>query len=307
VDAKIAEKINRIAGDTTHGASWLTKQAIGILNLTARESRAQTIGEFVDEIRQVTLAVAKARPSMVSLANYANFFLAQILEAREQKDLPALKSYALTKGLELAKNSKQAFSKTIEYASSIIKDTDTVATCSYSSTVCQVLEVAKRKGTSFQVIIAQSSFGNTNYGDILAAELATCSIPTQIIADKDIHRQIARATKALIGADTITADGNLINGTPSLALARASRTKQVPLFVVCETSKFDFFGYTSAFREPGFDNIPLDMCTAVITEKGTMRPELVTTYIQQKTEEMTRLLQGDKLVLKDTIDQKPAG
>lgn len=307
MDAKIAEKISKIAGDTTHGASWLTKKAIGILSLAVRENRAQTIDEFVEEIRQVALAIATARPSMVSLANYANFFLVQILEARDQKDLPALKSHALTKGLGLAKNSRQAFAKTIEYASSIIKDTDTVATCSYSLTVCRVLELAKHKGTSFQVIIARSSFGNTNYGEILAAELAARSIPTQIIADDEIHRHIARATKALIGADTITADGNLVNGTPSLALARASMTKQIPLFVVCETAKFDFFNYAPRFKEPGFDCVPLDMCTAVITEKGTMRPELVTTYIQQKSEEITRLLQQDKPDLRNAIDYKQIG
>lgn len=290
VIAKLTERINRISADTTHGASWLTRQAISALCLAAKESQADTVEQFLGELREVTSALAKARPSMVPIANYAHFFLAQVIAAKQHKGLPALKSYAMSKGVELIRASRQAFSKTVEYASGIIKDNDTIATCSYSSTVCQVLVLAQHKDTKFKVIIAESKFGSTSYGEVTAAELTRYSIPTEIIADKNIPHRVAKANKTLIGADAVTANGYILNGTPSLELARASRAKQIPFYVICETAKFDFFGYMSGYIEPGFDAVPLDMCTAVITEKGTMRPDLAIAYIQQKTDEIARAL-----------------
>lgn len=285
---RITERINRISTDTVHGASWLTRQAISTLSLAAKESQAGTVEQFIEEIRQIASIIARARPGMVSIANYANLFLAQVIEAGRHKDLTALKSCAAAKGLELVRASKQAAQKTVEYASPIINDNDVVATCSYSSTVCQVLATAKRKGANFRVIVARSVTNDISYGEIMAAELARHSITVEIFADDRLRREIASASKTFIGADAVTASGYVINGTPSLSLAQASRSRRVPLYVVCETAKFDFFGHLDRPTEPGFDLVPLSLCTAVITEKGTMRPDLVATYIQQKSEEMAR-------------------
>lgn len=289
--AKLADRINRIATDTVHGASWLTRYAIATLSLAIRESQAQTANEFIKEIEQVTSTIARARPSMVSIANCTHLLFTQILlEAKHEKDVSNLKLRAVAKTLELAKALRQALSKTVEYASVIIEDNDTIATCSYSSTVCQVFKLAKSRDTKFQVLVAQSKLGNTSYGEYTATELAAFSIPVKVFNDTDINQKIAKASKTLIGADAITIHGYLINGTPSLALAQASRTKRVPLYVVCETAKFDFYDYATGNLELGFDHVPLDMCTAVITEKGTMIPELVIAYIKQKVEEGAGLL-----------------
>ncbi len=289
VNRRTADRISKISKDTAHGASWLTRQAISILSLAAKESYAETTEQFIEEMRQTAFAIAKARPSIVSIVNYANSFLIDLMRAGQQKDLGALKSYATAKGLELITVSRQAFLKTIEYASAIIKDNDAIATCSYSSTVCQTLAAAKHKDTNFRVLIAESRVDSTSYGETTAIELARHSIPTEIFADNSISRQVAKASKSIIGADAVTASGYIVNGTPSLRLAQASRNRQVPFYVVCETAKFDLFGYLGECTEPGFDSVPLSICTAVITEKGTMRPDLVVAYIQQKSEEMVRL------------------
>ena len=125
---KLADRINKISADTIHGASWLTRQATSVLIFAVKESRAETVEQFIEEVTSITSAVARARPGMVSIANYANFFLAQILAAGQQKDLAAFKSYSMAKGQELIKSSRQAFLKAVEYASAIVKDDDTIAT-----------------------------------------------------------------------------------------------------------------------------------------------------------------------------------
>jgi translation initiation factor 2B subunit (eIF-2B alpha/beta/delta family) len=284
VDIKIIERINKIKEDRVHGAGWLSQQAISTLNLAISESQAHTIADFVEEINTVAAELIKARASMSSIANYTNRFLQEIIQrSQSEKNLASLKSFAKAKGKELIKSSVGAFSKAVEYGCGIITDLDTVITCSYSLTACKVFELSRKRGTKFRVIVAESRFGDKAYGKITAEQLMKHQIPVEIIRDENIPLRIAKADKALVGADSITVDGFLINGTPTLILAQAAKKKKIPLYTVCETAKFDTQGHMdeNLKLEPGFDKTPLDLVTGIITEKGTMQPSLVISYIEE--------------------------
>ena len=284
MNTKVIEEINKLKSDRVHGAGWLSRQAISILNLALDKSQAHTIAEFIEEIQMVASELVKARPSITPIANYIGQFLQQIIQmSQSEKDLASLKSFAKAKGNELIKSSVRAVSKAVEYGCGIITDLDTVITCSYSSTICKVLELSMQRETRFRVIVAESRFEDNAYGEITAEQLMKHKIPAEIIRDKDIQVRISKADKALVGADSITADGYLINGTPTLTLAQAARKKKIPLYTICETAKFDIDGATSkrAELEPGFDKTPLDLITGIITEKGTMQPSLVIAYIEE--------------------------
>jgi translation initiation factor eIF-2B subunit delta len=284
LNTKLIEKINKLKSDRVHGAGLLARQAISVLNLAINESQAQTTAEFVEEIQKVAAEIIKARPSITPIANYTNQLLQQItLRAQEEKNLASLKSFAKAKRNELIKSSVKAVSKAVEYGCGIIADLDTVITCSYSSTVCKVLELSRQRETRFRVIIAESRFDDKAYGEIAAQQLMRYQIPVEIIRDDNIQIRISKADKAVVGADSITADGYLINGTPTLTLAQAARKKKIPFYTICETAKFDTQGYTAkaAELEPGFDKTPLDLVTGIVTEKGTMQPSLVIAYIEE--------------------------
>lgn len=292
MNSKLIEEINDLKNDDIHGASGLSLHALNTLNLAVSESGAKTIAEFVKEIEEVAEQLASARPNITPIANYSNQFLHQIImKSQGEHDFEALRSFAEKKGKELVKSATKAFSKTVEYASGIISDLDTVITCSYSSTVCQVLEIASQRETRFRVIIAESRHNDKAYGEITAKQLMQYQIPVEMVPDANINFRIAKADKALVGADSITGDGYLINGKPTFSLAQAAKSKNIPLYVACESSKFTIRGYVtkSAELEPGFDRIPLDLVTAIITEKGTMLPGLVMSYIEEKAEEMAHL------------------
>ncbi len=284
MNSKIIEKLNKLKNDRVHGAGWLSRQAISTLNLAINESQARTVADFVEEIRTVAAELIKARPSITSIANYINQFLQQvILRSQSEKNLASLKSFAKAKGNELIKSSVRAVSKAVEYGCGIITDFDTVITCSYSSTVCKVLELSRQRETKFRVIVAESRFKDKAYGEITAEQLMKHQIPAEIIRDENVQLRISKVDKALVGADSITADGYLINGTPTLILAQAAKKKKIPFYTVCETAKFDIQGCTSKGTElePGFDKTPLDLITGIITEKGTMQPSLVIAYIEE--------------------------
>ena len=292
MNSKLIEEINDLKNDDIHGASGLSLHALNTLNLAVSESGAKTIAEFVKEIEEVAEQLASARPNITPIANYSNQFLHQIImKSQGEHDFEALRSFAEKKGKELIKSATKAFSKTVEYASGIISDLDTVITCSYSSTVCQILELASQRETRFRVIIAESRHNDKAYGEITAKQLMQYQIPVEMVPDANINFRISKADKALVGADSITGDGYLINGKPTFSLAQVAKSKNIPLYVACESSKFTIRGYVtkSAELEPGFDKIPLDLVTAIITEKGTMLPGLVMSYIEEKAEEMAHL------------------
>jgi len=292
MNSKIIEEINRLKKDTIHGASWLSLQAINILTLAMSESPARTVADFVREIKTVAEELTQARPNITPIANYANQFLYQIItRSQSEKSLDSLRSFALIKGKELVKSATKAVSKAVEYGCGTISDLDTVITCSYSSTVCQVLELASQRETRLRVIAAESKFNGKAYGEITAEQLMKHRIPVEIIADENIQDRISKADKALVGADSISADGYLINGKPTHLLAQAAKNKKIPFYVVCESAKFAIQGYVakSPGLEPGFDKTPLNLITGIITEKGTMQPSLVIAYIEEKTEEMAQL------------------
>jgi ribose 1,5-bisphosphate isomerase len=287
LNTEVIEKINELKNDRVQGAGWLARQAISILKLAINESQARTVAEFVEEIQTVAAELTKARPSITPIANYINQLLQQItLRSQSEKNLASLKSFAKAKGNELIKSSVRAVSKAVEYGCGVITDLDTVITCSYSSTVCRVLELSRQRETKFRVIVAESRFEDKAYGEITAGQLMKHRIPVEIIRDENIRIRISRADKAIVGADSITADGYLINGTPTFTLAQAAKKKKIPFYTICETAKFDTQGYTAKAPElePGFDKTPLDLVTGIVTEKGTMQPSLVIAYMEQMTQ-----------------------
>jgi len=288
MNPKVAEKINELRNDRTHGASLLSRQAVSILNLAINESQADTAADLIDEIRVIAAELIKARPNMVSIANYIHTFLQKImLEAQNKKQLDILKSFALAKGDELIELSEEAVLRAIEYGSAIIGNQDKVITCSYSSTVCEAFELAKQNGRKFQVIIAESKFEDKAYGKITAEQLKQRQISVEIIGDEDISIHASRAKKALVGADSILDDGSLINGTPTYRLAKAVAQAGLPFYSICETGKFDVHSYMAKTPKPelGFDKTPYNLITGIITEKGVIETSQVIAYVK----EMARL------------------
>ncbi len=76
-----------------------------------------------------------------------------------------------------------------------------------------------------------------------------------------------------MGADSVLRDGRLINGLPTYELALAAKGR-LPFYVVCETLKFNPRVSSMQVKlEEGFDLIPPELITGIITEAGTFKPE----------------------------------
>ncbi len=281
MNPNIREKINELKNDRLHGASWLSIQAIHIVGLAIQENSATTVSQFINEMETTATAIMNSRPSMASIANYISQLLYQInTSSRGQKQLNYIQSAAQSKVVELVKLMQEATLKAAQNGATMINDQDTIITCSYSSTVCATFKIAQERAIKFEVLVAESKYNSTKYGEISAEQIRLYQIPVTVITDASIKQYVNKANKALVGADTIGTDGSLVNGTPTYKLAQEAAVAKIPLYPICETAKFDVLAQRlkSFHLEPGFDLIPPYLVTGFITEAGIIKPNEVSNF-----------------------------
>ena len=280
MNPEIAAKIDDIRLDRMHGAAWLSREAIAVLKLAAEMSEAETIDDFLAEIKGVARRLSAARPAMAPIANNVSRFVYEVLtQFEEGTGLDQLKSLAHAKGDELIRDVEKAALEAAEKGAEAIEDGDSVMTCSYSSTICRVFKLAKLNGKSFEVLVAESKYGSKRYGAIAVNELMGQGILAMLVSDNAIRDNISTAKKVLVGADSILRDGSLINGIPTYELALAAKDCNIPFYSVCETAKFNIQSYFEL--EPGFDHIPPNLIAGIITEKGMIKPDEVARWIEE--------------------------
>jgi len=269
----LKKSISALKRDREHGAGFLGRQALEILRRTGADSTAETAEKFLAEINQVADALIEARPCMVSIANYALFLKKELAGAAVTAKSPQrLKKTAFSIASRLLKSQEKSSASAGRNAVKLVSKRSIVMTCSHSSAVCSTLEMARRAGMDFKVLAVESRHNKISYGDITAKRLQTSGISCTVVPDDQVGWQVARADYILCGADAVSLHGWLINGTPSLELAGLAVRKKKPFYIVCETAKFDARGFLAVLRqaEPGFDMVPLELVTAIVTEHGIL-------------------------------------
>ncbi len=143
---ELITRIKQLKEDRIHGAHWLSVKALNILNLAIIESQADTVGDFLKELEIIAATIAAARPGMVSITNYVSYFVNEISKCNKKQNLiKDFKNNASATLQKLIEYSKAASGVAAKNAAALINCGDTVITCSYSSTVCDVLRIALEK------------------------------------------------------------------------------------------------------------------------------------------------------------------
>lgn len=254
------------------------------MKLAAEKSRATNRGDFLKDLEAAAQRLIEARTSMAAVANLVLRFI-QYLSQNREENLDRLKGFAYAIGDKLIRDSEEAASKAASLASGMIQDGDTVMSCSYSSTICQVFRMAKDKGKRFHVVVAESRAGEGRaYGEMAARELGSLGISAEVVPDSYLEHDMPRVARVMVGADTIRQDGSLINGTPTSQVALAAKKANIPFYTVCETSKLDFWRrLPEAQLEEGFDRVSPDLITGIITEAGITKPDELVRYMAEWT------------------------
>ncbi|MBI4300456.1 MAG: hypothetical protein HY677_04910 [Chloroflexi bacterium] len=267
---RVAGAIEEIRSDRTHGASFLARRAINTIALAAALSDTKRVSGVMAEARVAAQALLAARPTMVAIGNSVVRYLYELQQEAAGASSPSeLASLAQAKAAEMVEASARAVESIAGHAKALIGPGDIVITCSYSSTVCDVLAACK----PVRVVAVESRSGDVAYGEIMAERLRAGGLAVEVVPDADLAKAARGATKAVLGADSILADGSVVNGAPSLELAQAAKAADLPLHVVSETNKFSMGGHGEL--EPGFQRLPAAFVTRIVTEEGPLDPSEV--------------------------------
>lgn len=291
VRREVIERIESIRLDERSGARELSKKALSVLKLALETTEEETVQDILGEFNEVGRLLFHVRPNMASIRNLIAKAIYEVnvgwKERGKQENPSILREFAISKIEELIKNSEISLRKVSDYGASLIRDLDAIATCSYSSTLCEVFKVAKKEGKKFSVLVSESRSGGKSYGLFTAKKLIAYGIQVEVFPDYAINEHVRRAKKVFVGADSILPDGSLINGTPTYQLAQASRRLNLPFYVICETSKFEVLSYRGELEiEEGFDLVPSNLITAIVTEIGVIKPSEVLLIMKQMEEYM---------------------
>lgn len=285
-DETFERALQAIAADRRQGASELARCALDLL----AESAERVPAVDTEALRRVLARRAKAlawvRPSMTPLRRLA------VLWREGLDDLPADLSQAreqlVASASDLAQRSFVATEEAARRAAELIGANKAILTHSHSSTVRLVFE--HLAGKDVRAIVTESR--PLYEGHALAAALSKLAVPTTLITDAQIALAAQSVDLALVGADTVCADGSVVNKAGTRLLALACREAGLPFYVCCESHKLATLGDPPPELEamdpaelgaPAwpyvrvqnvyFDITPPELVTAWVTEEGVMAIE----------------------------------
>jgi len=270
---EVLKRIDEIRLDRSRGASELAREALLTLKFSVEMCEEEKTSDLIRFINEVGILLFNARPSMSPIRNLIAKALFEVNKGLEMglKSPSSLREFASSKIEELIRCSELSLHKISKKGAEIIEEGDVVVTCSYSSTLLMTFEAARIVGKRFRILIAESRSLGRSYGKLLAEKLEERKIKVEVFPDDEIEAYVARAKKAMVGADSILEDGSVINGFPTYRLAKASKELNVPFYVLCEVSKFRVPEEELKIEE-GLDFIPSEFITAILTEEGLIMP-----------------------------------
>ncbi|MEM4216181.1 MAG: S-methyl-5-thioribose-1-phosphate isomerase [Candidatus Anstonellales archaeon] len=303
MQAKTKKTISDIKALKIQGARNVAKAALNSLIYEIENSKEKSSNEFVRKISKTIEVLSKARPTEPMLRNVMGRAQNYIVKNR-RKDAALLKNGAVSECRKILKYMDESVERIKEYGAKYLPEKATVLVHCHSSTVTGIIKRAVKMGKEIDVIACET---RPRYqGRITAKELAEEGIKVTLIVDGAMNVFARKADLALVGADAITAAGDLVNKIGTSTLARIIRTHDKSFFSAAETLKYDpmtQYGTREEIEErdpkevwkirmknlkirnPAFDVTAAKYINAYITEKGIIPPQSLISVLEKEREE----------------------
>lgn len=295
----VEETSKRIARMEIRGAGKIARAAARALKDVARKSKASSIEDFFRETKQAGELLKESRPTAVSLPNAVNFVLKRSFSA---KSLEEARGSAERAAQEFIKSSENAIEEIGKIGARRIKDGDVILTHCHSQAALKVITTAFHQGRQIEVVATESR--PINQGKITARLLAREGIPVTLIVDSAVRAFMKEVDKVVVGADSIAANGAVVNKIGTSQVALAAHEARVVLMVAGESYKFHpetLIGELveieerppeevvnpeelrgGRIRNPSFDVTPPEYINLIITEKGVIPPQAAVFILREE-------------------------
>ncbi len=312
VDPDVAATADDIAEMEIRGAATIADAAAEALARQAERSEAASPEEFRRQLRAAAKTLYETRPTAVSLPNALRY----VLRGMSGETVSELRASTIARAEEFQVDLSQAQSKLGEIGSNRLRDGDVVMTHCHSTDALSCLEAAVEDGKEIEAIVKETR--PRKQGHITARQLRELGVPVTLVVDNAARRYLDRADHVLVGADSIAADGSVINKVGTSGLAVNARERGVPVMVAAQTIKLHpdtMTGHTveiemRAEREvvsdeqradiageraddglvvenPAFDVTPPRYVDAIVTERGQFPPESIVILMRELFGETT--------------------
>jgi ribose 1,5-bisphosphate isomerase len=306
VHPTVAETAEDIASMETRGAATIADAAAAALATQARESDAETADAFRRELRHAAKVLHDTRPTAVSLPNALRF----VLQGMQGDSVEALRTATVQSAEGFREDLDQAQDRLGRVGANRLRDGDVVMTHCHSTDALSCIEAALDQGKALSAIVKETR--PRKQGHITARQLREWDVPVTLVVDNAVRRYMNDVDHVLVGADSIAADGSVINKIGTSGLAVNARDRGTPIMVAAQTLKLHpdtLTGHTVEIENrderevlteseerdiagalddddltvenPAFDVTPPRYVDAIVTEHGQFPPESIVTLMRE--------------------------
>ena len=291
---KVAEIRESIRSMVIRGAGKIARSAVKALMIAAESYRGTDVKDFVSYMDYVANYLITSRPTAVSLPNAVSYVISR-LKRTPISSVDEGKELVLKVGSEFIDYSLKAVKIIGELGAKRIENGDVILTHCHSTAAVSVIVTAHKQGKVNKVYVKET---RPKYqGLITAKELAKEGIEVIYIPDSAVRYVMKDVDKVVIGADTVAANGAVVNKIGTSVVALVAKEARVRVYVATETYKFsprtvigelvpievrdptevvdeEFIKRNPNVKiyNPSFDVTPPEYIDAIITEKGVIPP-----------------------------------
>lgn len=280
------------------GGLGATESAVEVLRRFAGLAREGGLLEALDFLE----ASVRARPFSAPLVNGARWVLDGILGVLESGDVGELGGGVGELVEEWASRVLAGAEGAAEVAARRLEDGDVVVTYGFSRTVVRAVERALAMGKRVGVIVSEAR--PLLDGVEAARALARVGARVTLVVDSALRFMVKDATRVLLGADAVLADGSVVARAGAGLLALAASEARVRVMVAAGSYKLypetvyglsveppalgeelvpeELRGLGVTGYAPLFEAVPPQLVDALATEKGVIAPEAVPLLIREE-------------------------
>jgi methylthioribose-1-phosphate isomerase len=272
-----------------------------------RGSKARDFSRFYKELNRVIAYLSTARPTAINLF-WGLERMRTLVLSNKDKPIPSIKKMLLSEAQKIIEEDRKACRRIGYFGAKIIRDNHTVltvcnagilATIDYG-TALGIIYRAKQDGKRIKVFACETR-PLLQGARLTTWELNRGGIEVTLICDNmaaTLMRQ-GKIDEVITGADRIASNGDAANKIGTYNLAVLAHYHNIPFYIAAPASTFDlsigsaraipieerpagevtglFFKQPIAAKgikvyNPAFDATPSDLITAIITDRGIIRP-----------------------------------
>ena len=304
--AAVHETAESIATMEIRGAATIAAAAAEALAVQAREAAADPDGSttdptaFRESMRAAARTLQETRPTAVSLPNALRY----VLQRMDGHTVDALRDSVIEASEAFVQQLDRAQEDLGRVGANRLADGDTVMTHCHSTDALACIEAAVEQGKSISAVVKETR--PRQQGHITAEQLRDAGVPVTLIVDSAARRYLDEVDHVVVGADSIAADGGVINKIGTSGLAVNARERGVPIMTAAQTIKLHpetLTGHTVEIEmraetevidqetrnglgeitveNPAFDVTPPRYMDAIVTEHGQFPPESIVTLMRE--------------------------